>query len=216
MLHKQRAQQTVVPLLAIFLCLALASCGNRADADANLAGVATAAPSAASSDIDTLRALSEAAEQRAHAVDPGATLRQIDIDWDSKRHTLRYTNADSTGEIAVTVTAPGAADEQWSVSGPAATPLAAPGSRDPIPPLYLSALRVSPAEAARAVADFRADCRMKTLTLANGGSDPVWSVFCDVPEGRLMGTVSNQTAAFQLAGSGQPMSPPATATPLTR
>jgi len=171
--------------------LLLAACG----------GDSTPTP-AADPDAVTLVAMGEEALELAREAVPDAVLRQVDVSPD-RAISFRFTDEAATQTIAVHVPGPEVPRDDWSVLDEGLTPLIGQAS----PGIDLRALRAGPAAVARSATGHWSGCGVRAMTLYGEGEDLSWTVFCNLPEGVVSGSVDARTGEFT-PSSARPAVPP--------
>jgi hypothetical protein len=180
-------------VLGSIALLLLAACG----------GDSTPTP-AADPDAVTLVAMGEEALGLAREAVPDAVLRQVDVSPDGGAISFRYTDEAATQTVAVHVPGPEVPRDDWSVLDEGLSPLIGQAS----PGIDLRALRAGPAAVARSATGHWSGCGVRALTLYGEGEDLSWTVFCNLPEGVVSGSVDARTGEFTPSSAPPAVPPP--------
>jgi len=156
-------------------------------------------------DVASMIQLGKSALARAELMAGPVRLRQVDVDWKSRRHHFYYTDAGLSREISL-AGVPGAAEGELSPGFSPGGQLLSGGT----PAFSLEIVRVSPNSVAEAMQQQYPGVDVLSMTLFVEGCDLVWYVFGDVPGGTIAARVSNSSSTLTPLQS-QPIRKPAVA-----
>ena len=175
-----------------------------------LSGCAQATPTpAANPDALTLVAIGEDALGLARETIPDAILRQVDVSPDGGDISFRFTDEAAARSIDVHVPGLDVRRGDWRVVDGGLTPFI-PFTGQANPGIDLRELRAGPAAVARSATSHWSGCGVRAMTLYGEAEYLAWTVFCNLPEGVVSGSVDARTGAFT-PSTHPPIQPPISA-----
>jgi hypothetical protein len=198
----------VTTILCMSMLLLLAACAVTSTGLAD-SGTETSGASLTQSDADAiaLAVLADKAVVRARETATDAVLRKVNVNPKDGSQIFQFTDVAATTVISVTVSGEDSPPDQWQVNV-GISPLVGLTR----PEMRIDALRFGPGFVAETATRYWEGCGIRSLGLTGEGSELVWYVFCDLPQGVVSGLVDGRTGAFTPSGA-PPARPPQVATP---
>lgn len=143
-------------------------------------------------DVILLANLAELARRRVYAVEPGATLRQVDIAPGEGRYTFRFLDLSSSRVLSATGSTAAASVEAFTLTADTVSVLVVPGSAS----LDLGVLRLGPDGVVAVMVRELGAATPRALILCWESGSLTWRVEVNGPKGVVRGVVADASGAF--------------------